>query len=272
MNQDINLFYFGASGGFFCLHLLLLTDQYSCVFCKHGQDFETVFRKQWDISNISDWKSHECWPNNKKTQTSTLTNKIYLTCNEINDFISYPGIPIILYTDIETQWYLAETKRAFWFFGKTNEELLKEIHKNFEAYYQAIKADDRADDGTRCKDKQSFNFLPDHIEKEFIKWGDNKCWSPNDLSIDQSFWFYKHGISLEYKNEKVFNKLIKNVNLIGNGNREKRNIVIKLQDLIKTKGTVLFDQLGIKGNQKTNDFVDFWLSKHTPEQLKYLIN
>jgi hypothetical protein len=263
MNNDLHLFYYGASGGFFALHLLLLTEQYQCVFVDQDQNFETIFQNQWNITNPSKWKQQETWPDNDNTLTTNFEKKIYYTCNNVNEIGFYPAKLIVIYTDIETQWLLASTKRAFWFTDNTNEQVLKTIHQEFVEYYQTIKGFDWPE----CQTIQDFNFLPDYVKKECIEhWGVATRWTFSNPEIEKSFQIYRTGISMNYRGDKVYNKLITELDIT------RADIVIKLQDLIKTKGEILFEQLGIKGNQKTNDFVDLWLSKHTPEQLKYLIN
>ena len=107
MKQHINLFYFGASGGFFSLHLLLLTNQYNCIFCGDNQNFDDIFENQWNISETCNWKDTETWPDNDRTLQSNFNNKIFFHCNDVGNFIKFPGRKVVVYTDLSTQWQMA---------------------------------------------------------------------------------------------------------------------------------------------------------------------
>jgi hypothetical protein len=254
MNNDVKLFYFGGSGGFFCLHLLLLTGIYNCKFRGDDQNFENIFKKQWNITDIKKWKSTETWPDNDATMTSDLNNKIYYICNDY-EFLpnKYHGKTIVLYTDIETQCYLAMTKNAWLncFKDQTNNSLLN--------YYKNVKAQEWPD----MNNIHEFKNLPDKIKEECLnRWKFNELWPINDLTDQPVLSSY----GVPYKNEKIFHKLVTERIF------DQADIVVKLQDLIKTNGDILFDRLGIKGNSRCKDFVELWLNKHTPEQLKYLLS
>jgi hypothetical protein len=246
MNQDINLFYSGGSGGFFCLHLLLLTEYFYCIFDNDKHDFEEIFQNQWNIKSIPTWKTSEIWPNNSATAKSNITRKIYFTCNKERDWEQFPGTKIVLYTDIETQCFLAKTKRANWFVNRTD--------KQFTETYNNIRGYNWPD----CNSIKEFDNLPQHIKDECIN--NFYFFPPTDLKVNPML-----NNSLYYNEDKVYADLIKNQVF------SRADIVVKLQDLIKTKGEVLFNQLGIKGNSKSEEFVEQWLTKHTEEQLRYLL-
>ena len=264
MGDDIKLFYFGASGGYFCLHLLLLTNKYHCKFRSLDQNFENILQKQWNISDVSKWKSHEIWPNNIATATfgSNLINKVYFSCNNIDAFAQYLGKLIVLYTDIETQWFLTRTKRAFWFVDLDDAKMVNDINLNFVRCYSQVKADNWPE----CDNIQEFNSLPDWIKNEcFEKFKFDQRWDFDDLSMDAQINKHRDSLSILYKGQRIYQPLVTN-NII-----DQADIVVKLQDLIKTNGEILFEQLGIKGNQRCTDFVKLWLSKHTDEQRSYLL-
>jgi hypothetical protein len=111
-NTDIIISYSGGSGGFLLLHFLLLTGQYHCSF-----DEENDFISQWKISDPSEWKTNEIWPNNDKTVASATTkSKIYFICNPTDEIIKkYTGKKIVVYTSLVNQINLAKYKRANWF-------------------------------------------------------------------------------------------------------------------------------------------------------------
>jgi hypothetical protein len=262
MNDDIKLFYFGGSGGFFCLHLLLLTNKYHCKFQGLDQNFENILQKQWNISDVSKWKSYEHEPDNSATFKSNLLNKVYFARNTIDNIAQYSGKLIVLYTDIETQWFLSRTKRAFWFMDFDDAKMINDINLNFVYCYSQVKADNWPE----CNSIQEFNSLPDWIKNEcFEKFKFDQFWDFGDLSIDTQLNKHRNSMSILYKGQKIYQPLMTD-NIINQA-----DIVVKLQDLIKTNGEILFEQLGIKGNQRCTDFIKLWLSKHTDEQRSYLL-
>ena len=264
MSPDINLFYHGASGGFFCLHLLLLTNEYSCIFKGPVQDFKTIFQHQWNIKNISTWKATETWPDNQKTLSSNINNKIFFHCgNSIDVYNQFPGIKVILYTDVETQLYLAKTKTALWFKSDVKTEYYQSITNDFLTCYNNIKSD-----SWPCLvSLNDFNKLPHCIQQEcndvfnFYKTWDFK----NALNLDKVIEYYVRSSDFYIDDTQVYKDLEKYII------KTEDNIVIKYQELIKTNGDILFDQLGITGNQVCKDFVKMYIDLHTYKQKKFLL-
>ena len=164
MNTDINLLYYGGSGGFFCLHLLLLTGQYNCVFHKNSTGINTIIEEHWNIKSIDTWKHTENWPDNHATEQSNLPNKVYFYCNPNKETVYLGHTNVLLYTDLETQIYLAETKKAHWFIDKNAiqismfEEMLRESYRNIK---------DPA--WPECDSHAEFKCLPSWIQKECIE-------------------------------------------------------------------------------------------------------
>jgi hypothetical protein len=111
--SDVSVLYFGGSGGFFLLHLLMLSKKF---FCSPLEDFESVFHKQWTIQDPARWKSSETWPNNAATAgAQTNLRKLFLHCNGGPGWDQHSGSKVLLYTDIETQLAMAEYKKAWCF-------------------------------------------------------------------------------------------------------------------------------------------------------------
>jgi hypothetical protein len=127
-SDDLNIFYYGGSGGFLFLHLLLLSGNYTCHF--HHENIslnsyqswflffkKVVYKNQWNIG--PEWKNTESWPINSVTQTMDLgKQKIYFTCNQIEQWESLPGKKVFLYTDLRTELRLAWYKKAFAYYKK----------------------------------------------------------------------------------------------------------------------------------------------------------
>jgi hypothetical protein len=123
--EDLNIFYMGGHGGFFFLHLLLLSEEYRCNF---GDDSELpydlwfknfkehIYTKQWEPSN--EWKKNEVWPENELTLSQQYYDKakVLYTCNKLPQWRSFPGKSAIIYTDIHTELRLSYYKKASLFY------------------------------------------------------------------------------------------------------------------------------------------------------------
>jgi hypothetical protein len=245
MTKDLNLFYHGGSGGFFTLHLLLLTGHYDCKF-RIPQPFSQAFSTQWNISSIDAWKSSEVWPHNDKTMCSDIEHKIYFTCGDVKKFLEWPGKKIVIYTDIDTQMVMSISKKAAWFREEDLEIKRERNQRNFVCAYNSIKAEEWTD----CESIEQFNELPSHIRDECInkrgfKYHYRDGLGPLPPSNGDGMWSYHNGDRI----------LTKTKTLIDSNDID---IVVKYQDLIKTKGGILFEQLGILGNDACRNFVDMY--------------
>lgn len=140
-NTDLNIFYSGASGGFYLLHCLLMQGMHHSWFPKLTDDdnfksiekrqnietapgsfeknFQLVHTHQWNLK-LDQWKSTEVWPVNSKTRMTTCVDrpyKIFLTCNRVAEWLTFPGKKIVLFTDVRTQIRFAMYKKA-WEYNK----------------------------------------------------------------------------------------------------------------------------------------------------------
>jgi hypothetical protein len=257
--KDITLNYFGGSGGYFALHLLLLTDQYHCIFEGEEQDFKQIFQNQWNIREK--WKDSEIHPDNNKTFISNIVNKLYFCCNPtLTELDKFPSKKIILYTDIETQMVLAKYKNAY-LYTRPEDAVNNIIKQQFIMQYDSV----RADNWPIVDQLTDFNLLSDDIKQE--------CASIFQINNPMGYRFpsgehdlldcYKHNMSVLYKDDLIFNYILPFI--------QKADIVVKLQDLIKTNGEVLFNQLGILGNSKIKDFIDMYIQLHGVKEQKVLL-
>lgn len=244
--MDLNLFYYGGSGGFFALHLILLTGQFECKFNQLDLDFGKVFESQWKIKSMTNWKVTEFPPDNAKTLVSDIQNKVYLTCNDFKKWSILPGKKIVLYTDIDTQWYLAKNKKAFWF-KESGYDSVVSIQT-----YNKIKGDN----WPSCETYEQFMKLPELIYNECV----------NDFNFTWHPTLAPNLMVALYNNERIFTHLKTLIDTT------EIDILVKLQDLIKTNGDILFEQLGISGNAKCKEFVEMYLQLHTEEQRTYLLS
>jgi hypothetical protein len=78
-HNHLHLNYFGGSGGFLALHLLLLSNRY--VNELSGR-MDSVIPTQWRIPDHSKWKEHEIWPDNNTTLSMAGSPKLFFYCNQ----------------------------------------------------------------------------------------------------------------------------------------------------------------------------------------------
>ena len=94
--MDLSLFYFGGSGGFLLLHLLLMSGKFYAA----GVDINNL-EQQWDILDPAKWKDNEVWPDNAAT-TSSVTDKtkLYFNCNDYTNWLNNTQTRVMLYVDL----------------------------------------------------------------------------------------------------------------------------------------------------------------------------
>lgn len=168
---DIKLCYFGGSGGFISLHLLLLSGKFICDF-DINLNLDEIISHQWSIDDAALWKSHETWPQNEKTKTlQTALRKIYFFCNPTAlDVGKIQGVTVLVYTDLESQLQLSRYKRASYFFHEQTS-----LHKNYVSWYRHklqlwIKHYNNIKDDSwpRCTGPGGFKQLPSWIQQELL--------------------------------------------------------------------------------------------------------
>jgi hypothetical protein len=135
MQDDINVIYWGGSGGFYLLFQLLLTKQFVCQF-DNGQtsddvDLNQLIKDQFTFSSYENWKKNEKLPFNELTKKIlTSKRKVYFHCNEYKDF-DKSNKNIFLYTDSRSQIRLASLKNAYyWYNMKVDSSFIKYLIRN----------------------------------------------------------------------------------------------------------------------------------------------
>lgn len=272
-SNDVTIFYFGASGGFFALYMLLLTKQYQCCFKNGDTDVFKVKESQWNVNDVSKWKYTEIWPDNVKTLTSTFTaNKVFFVCNPDPIFLSqpgefirtyedFPGKKILLYTDLQTQWHLAKTKRAYWFQPgreldgsgpqwKTDEFMQEQFRYRYD--------NAKLPSWPECPTVEQFYSLPKDIQDKCII--DNHFWELLDYKKFDDPAYCPIGV--EHNGETIYKRAADFMTGM--------DVIVKLQDIINTKGRALLDPLGVQSTPDTVKFVIQYLSLHTPDQRMHL--
>jgi hypothetical protein len=179
-NHDVKLCYFGGSGGFIVLHLMLLSKNFFCQFCDPEQTIEQIIDKQWKISEPRLWKANEYWPDNIKTQNAqTDLRKIYFFCSpNIDEVNRFDGKIFFLYLDAYAHIKMVEYKHANYFYNESTS-----LFDNYVAYYRAKLQgwqehykNIKDPSWPRCTGPSGFKTLPHHIQKELL---DNPYTSAN---------------------------------------------------------------------------------------------
>lgn len=256
VTNDIGIFYYGGSGGFFALHLVLLSDVYKCIFEGQEQDFETIFERQWNITVQASWKKQETWPNNSLTRSSSFLNKIFFYCNPTHDdFYNFDGKKIVIYTDFDTQIALCKAKHAGMF---VKEDVInKSLERSFAAFYSAVRDQSWPD----CPTVSDFYLLSQDIQDECIDvHGGLSC-----VDYNEQEKIFKQQMSLSLSDGTAVDK-----NLLTTIDINDADHAVMLQHLIATSGKVLYDKLNLVYNKRCKQFTDHYLSLHTAEQQQLL--
>jgi hypothetical protein len=112
MSKDLNIIYYGGSGGFYLLHQLLISKEFICFFHKEV-NYDTIRFKNFNINSLNEWKNSEIIPDNVITaQLKTKIKKIYFHNNDVDEWTKYSGKKILLYTDLKSQLRLCYAKKA----------------------------------------------------------------------------------------------------------------------------------------------------------------
>ena len=126
MKKDLSLLYLGGTGGFFLLHLLLLSDEK--FYCNGYENIDSIIKKQWS-KNFNNWKSRETWPSNYQTYlTVTRNRKLFFHCHEYVNWEKSQDQKIFLYTNLETQLALSKLKKSF-IYIKNNEHIIDKLEE-----------------------------------------------------------------------------------------------------------------------------------------------
>lgn len=149
-----------------------------------------VILNQWNVKGVN-WKSKEVWPNNKCTEQTIFSvdkNKIFFTCNDIDDWLRLPGKKIVLYTDVRSHLRLALYKKSNWFLSKNlnynyfrkivSEEIKNAVEfNNIRITNNTARALDYADDCIYLQElinnPEIFNFTSTRHKDLHNKWLNN---------------------------------------------------------------------------------------------------
>ena len=220
MNQldDIYLGYTGGSGGFFALHLLLLSNRYNCSL---EQPFDQIFKSQWDIKNSAHWKHTEIKPDNKKTLEEFDSPRLFFECNPVvSTWKNIVTCKVLIYTDLFLQLSLSKYKNA----GFYNPDLPlgpRTLDYHFTAFYNNIRSPGWPD----CTSVEQAQQLPSRIIQELQQYEDFIDLK-NANSWDQ--WFLIKNKNFQINNQVVCKECLELASYSDH--------VIDLKDIVRSQG------------------------------------
>jgi len=255
-NSDVKLCYFGGSGGFILLHLLLLSNQFYCRFATDNKSTTEIIKHQWNVSDPNKWKSTEIWPDNRGTQLAvTNKRKLFFFCSPTIEKISqFDGVTVFLYADAQTQISMAFYKKAYvycwnWF------SFYRMRLQQWQQHYNNIKDVD----WPSCTGPNGFRNLPDRIKQEVL----TDPYTKQCLNIPNYHLYHSDINHHLYHNKKLPNGdvvLTEVFNFFKHA-----DVPIKLSNVISDLN-VLSELTGVAVNQQQIDLRNHWISLH-PAQL-----
>jgi hypothetical protein len=247
--------YRGGSGGFIFLHFLLLSDKYRTCF-NGNYNFKDIVKKQWNISNLSNWKSTEVWPDNNSTiLDDNHKDKLLYFCNPSKDeFFNFGPFTNFnfkkCYYDVkDPSWPDIDSFDDFLKLPKQIQDEVINIHKviNISKF---IKPPD-------CQKTYIWLYTDIHAQHEFA-WLKKAYFYAGQPNKDKITNFEKYG--------KLWNKAL--IDSAAIYFLENSNIQIKLQDWVNEPDILVDHCLIDKVNQDQYNLLNHWKKLHPPELLQ----
>jgi hypothetical protein len=239
--MNVALYYFGGSGGFYALWHILLGTKFKCEFAS----------KKLILENYETIKGSG-WPKNLPENYAELTEDILKEMRLLNNLFFYQKYYKLLPKIYEIHWNINNIEN----WKKTEIWPLNEETK------------------TSCYNNKLFFYCNPSIEDYTLHKNDFQILLYTDWDTQKQLAFFKkaHGFNHEdvdlnnyntitYCKQKVDYKL---------ENFLSADLVLKLQDIIKTSGQSLLEPLNYKIKQDNIDHNKFWLSLHN-DYLKNLL-
>lgn len=279
--KDIHLLYRGSTGGFICSHLILQSQQHFCLYENYHRDnykwpeskaqflqqFEEVKNYQWTIHNVSQWKSTEIWPENSATEKMQITgmNRLYVTnnpCPENMQSYKHTNVNVAIYTDIVSQLEMSILKNSYWFYNN----IYVQNNQRWQNSYSDVK-----DLSWPMVELHDVDLLPDHIWQELLTQHQgfdaffDYSKSKNDVNLISHFILNS---AIKYKTQ---NKTI-DIDSEYNSILPMIDHMVKLQDVIRSKGQCLTDLLELPWNSGHADLIDTWVRLHPPKLIEQILS
>jgi hypothetical protein len=248
-HNDLHLNYFGGSGGFLALHLLLLSNYFNNEL---NDRLNVVIDHQWNITDHIKWKHNETWPDNNKTLSMPGSPKLFFYCHlPGSTWEQLSGINLLIYTDLATQIAVCNYKKA----GPQIPVVGQDLNIHFSRFYNNVKDPSWPD----CADINSSKNLPERIQHEllthaaYIEFIDATSWVQ---------WFVNTHQEHKINNNIVFPEVATMA--------KNSDLVIKLQDILNTNGRALLDPFGLPVLDQHVDLIEKWKSLHSDEILSII--
>ena len=282
--KNIHLLYQGGNGGFICAHTILQSQQHFSVFKKNKpsaskteflEQFSQIKKQQWQITNNLQWKTTEVWPDNESTSYHQISglNRLYMTCNpdSFDNFQIDPAdINVVIFTDIESQIEFSQYKNCGLFYNNNQaieDYVISIINNAWRTSYNSVK-----DISWPTTELCDIDLLSENICQElltlhqgfdvFFDYDQHKNYHLTYKQICTRF------MSTPYKiNEveiNVENKIFKFFPTVDH--------IVKLQDVINSKGRYLTDLLELPWNTGHADLIDNWVKLHPPELIEQILS
>jgi hypothetical protein len=251
-HNNLHLNYFGGSGGFLSFHLLLLSNHYAnelndCIDC--------AILNQWHIPDHSKWKSHETWPDNKKTFNMAGSPKLFYYCNRSeSDWKELSGVKLLVYTDLSLQLALSRYK-ACWVYQKSIPAMTRDLDFHFKTFYNNVKDLAWPD----CTTVGNSKNLPEHVQQELLTYTD---YIDFVCAKNWDHWFIIKNQANKINNDIVY----KDVAAVA----KHSDLTIKLQDIVATNGKALLEPLGLPVMDQHVNLINKWKSLHSDDILSIL--
>ena len=229
----LNINYYFGTGGFYALWIVLLGTDLKCIF-NDKRSLEEIYKDHWNILEIDTWKKTEIWPINH------VDSDVQFFCNPDSDTWENQctGKRVVIYTDVQTHFKLAQAKRAGpWVKNIWEHKILNTILKPYN--------DIKADHWPEVTTFEQLLSLEDYQKQELE--------SITPLKIcDNLFETFAHVSSVEWNNQRIYYDY-KNVIDIDHA-----DICCNLLDIVKTNGDCLLKPLGYSTNEKCIDFTNYY--------------
>jgi hypothetical protein len=279
--KDIHLLYYGGTGGLICSHVILQSQQHFCLYRTYPQknykwpdskakflkQFDEVKNYQWNIHDVARWKQTEIWPENLNTEQIQIDglNRLYVTNNpsSTNMQIYRPtNINVAIYTDIISQIELSSLKNAYWFIDNIYPQNNQQWQSSYGNVKDVLWPEVELCDVDLLSDEIWQELLTQHQGFDiFFNYSKNK----NEVELLSHFLLRK---TMQYKMPKE----IVNIDWEYNSILPKVDHMVKLQDVIRSKGRYLTDLLELPWNTGHADLIDHWIKLHPPELIEKILS
>ena len=263
--MNVQLCYFGGSGGFFALWHILLGTDYNCVLTNTNQAYNDIKGQQWpaiselpatilelpdeiqeELTNNQEWKLIvEQTMENRNSGPRSINSKFYKPQWSVNEDRS--------------RW--KETEK--W---PTNQLTQKSSFKNKLFFHCNPTAEDMIADGNKkillYTDIETQVMLAKSKNAWAYAKGKN-AWTYFDKNIEE-FESVKTPQTTKFNGCEVYHRVAKLA--------EYTDYQVKLQDIVTTQGQALLDIFGLTINENNVYHNNKWLNLHTDEEKGRLLN